>query len=593
MRILGLNMSYSLPKEATPTGLRHHLSDGSAALVEDGAIAFAAIEERHTRRRYEGGFGNTVCRFWECEGNITPSPVDAIAISSCCGPRWTASQDVVDEIEEGLPPGLWTPTKGPLPKLLVVDHHESHAALGFALSGAEKALVAVLDGFGNLIDPEDWNPDQWWRGSFQRHSYYLATRTEGGFHLKLVSRDAEGLDDVGFGEAYRAITHFCGWRSYQQAGSAMALAAYGDPARFAGIPFIQCDDRGIVCGLPNEHPNPIGVIEDILRRHGTSVQPLVGRTATPADDDHCAVVRAVQDQLVESLCTRLLGLADSHEIETIVVSGGAAMNCLAMGQLQRRFRGRIFVPPAPSDTGQGLGNAIWAAHCTSSPLFRPDGPALDTHSAPFWGIPANGVAKAVRRLRQHENIRVEEDLSPQEHLAQAARLLAEGRLVAVAMGRSEYGPRALGRRSVLFDPRCPDAAEQVNRFKRRESYRPFAPAILEEHVDDFCAWSVHSPFMSFAVEIKPNARARIPGVLHADGTARIQTVGPQSDSPLRVILEAFHSITGVPVLLNTSFNRKGEPMVETPFEAVDAFLNSPLDALLLDGLTITKNNIQP
>jgi carbamoyltransferase len=588
MKVLGVNVGYSQSKEVTPDGRRHPLSDGSAALLDDGRLVFAGIEERHTRRRYEGGFGNAVCAFWGCDKEDPIYPVDVVAISSCCGPRWSSDSQVEEEIEDFLPPGIWKQACGEYPRLLVVDHHESHAALSFSLSGAKKALVAVIDGFGNLIEPDGWNAAEWWRGRFQRHSYYLAENVPGGFSLNCVARDSDDMDDVGLGEAYRALTHFCGWNSYQQAGSAMALAAFGDSKRFSDIPFIQTESGRIHCNISNDHPNPVGALTALLAKHGHVVASLRGRTATPEDSDYCDVARAMQDQLVEAICARILALAGQYSIQTVVVAGGVAMNCLAMGELQRRFDGEIFVPPAPSDTGQGLGNAIWASACTSSPCFSKDQSAMELPEAPFWGVPCNGVSKAVRRIKKSEDFIVTDNILETDQYKDAAQMLADGKLIAICMGRSEYGPRALGGRSILYDPRRKDAPLIVNQFKKRESYRPFAPAVLEEAMSDFFSWKVHSPFMSFAVQVKPSVREIIPGVIHADGTSRVQTVGSKSTSPLRPILEYFSDLTGIPMLLNTSFNRKGEPMVQTPFEAVDAFLHSTLDALFLDGITIQR-----
>jgi carbamoyltransferase len=315
---------------------------------------------------------------------------------------------------------------------------------------------------------------------------------------------------------------------------------------------------------------------------------MLRRTATPADRDHCDVVCAFQDQLTTALCARLLRLAEDQKADAIVVTGGVAMNCLAMGELQRRFGGKVFIPPAPSDTGQGLGNAVWASSCISSPCFSPEEGQLDLPDAPFWGVPCNEISPATMRLASHHGLVVIENHSERDQFHTAAQALADGRLVAIAMGRSEYGPRALGRRSVLADPRDPQSPLRVNRFKQREAYRPFAPAILQEHVSDYFEWRVDSPFMSFAVNASSGARERIPAVIHADGTARVQTVAKDSHSPLRPILEHFYRLAGVPVLVNTSFNRKGEPMVETPTEAVNAFIHSELDLLLLNGVTIQR-----
>jgi len=588
MNILGVNAGFARPLEATPTGHRHTLSDGSAALLIDGRIVFAGIEERHTRKRYAGGFGDVVHAFWESESGSDLEKIDVVALSTCCGPKWIEEPQVKEEIQSSLPPGIWSDNHVHQARLVVVDHHESHASLGFALSGCDRALVAVIDGYGNLLDDSGWSPAEWWRGFFQRHSYYVAQRANGGFSLSRIDSDAEGRDDVGLGEAYRALTHFCGWNSYQQAGSTMALAAFGDPDQFRNVPFIWIEGGHIRCGLPNDHVRSEEAIATLLRRHGHAVSPMRHRTATPEDPDHCSVVCALQNQLTEAICTRLLQLAEEQRTHTIVVSGGVAMNCLAMGELQRRFDGKVFVPPAPSDTGQGLGNAVWASSCIASPCFTPSGAQFDPPQAPFWGVPGNEISHAIKRIATHHGLAVVEGHSEQDQYRIAAQALAEGRLVAISMGRSEYGPRALGRRSVLADPRDPQSPLRVNQFKRREAYRPFAPAILLENVKDYFEWQVESPFMSFAVKSRPGARERIPAVIHADGTARIQTVAKDSHSPLRPILEYFHLLTGVPLLINTSFNRKGEPMVETPAEAAAAFIHSQLDLLLLDGVTIQR-----
>lgn len=588
MNVLGINVGWARPKETTPEGRRHPLSDGSAALLADRHLVFAAIEERHSRRRYSGGFSSVVGAFSRCELWSDLNKIDVVASSSCCGPKWSSDPDVIEEIQEDLPPGIWN--GGNHVQLVVVDHHDSHASLGFALSGSDSALVAVIDGFGNLADDSERRPHKWWRDAFHRHSYYLAERKNGGFGLTRVAADALGPDDVGIGEAYRALTHFCGWHSYQQAGAAMALAAFGD-TRFHSVPFIKLVGGRIRCCLSNDHDRLGETIAEVLRRHGHAVSSLRHHTATPEDQDHCSVVRAVQDQLTEALCARLLQLAKCHHANTIVVTGGVALNCLAMGELQRRFEGRVFVPPAPSDTGQGLGNAIWASFCLASPCFTSDVGELDIPEAPFWGIPCNNVNLAARDAARNGQI-VLENQTEAAQFEMAAQALAEGRVVAIAMGRSEHGPRALGRRSVLADPRNPQALLLVNRFKRREPHRPFAPAVLQECADDYIEWHVDSPYMSFAVKVRPEAKRCIPAVVHADGTARVQTVPRDSHSPLRPILEQFHRLTGVPLLLNTSFNRKGEPMVETPKDAVHAFLNPQLDLLLLDGVTIRRKGAE-
>lgn len=588
MNVLGINAGFSRPLHSRPEAPRHPLSDGSAALLSGGRLVFAGIEERHAGHRYAGGFGRVVKAFRESEISAGLDEVDLVALSSCCGPRWPADQHSQDEIQSHLPPNLWAKVGAHPNRLVVVDHHDSHASLGFALSGADRALVAVIDGFGNLLQETNWNAREWWRGAFQRHSYYLAERLEAGFSLRRIGADAEGFDEVGIGEAYRALAHFCGWNSYQHAGSAMALAAFGVAGRFDDVPFIELVGNRIRCGLPNDHPRPAESVAAFLREHRHHIAPMQGRTATPGDQDHCDVVRALQDQLTEALCGRLLRLAEEQKTNTIVVSGGVAMNCLAMGELQRRFEGRVFVPPAPSDTGQGLGNAIWASSCVDSPSFAEPIAEVRHPDSPFWGVPYSGISPADRKRLALEDFVVFDGQSEIEQYRMAAQLLASGKLVAISMGRSEYGPRALGRRSVLADPRDRLSPRRVNSFKDRETHRPFAPAILQERTLEFFEWEVDSPYMSFAVQVRADAKDKIPAVIHADGTARVQTVAKESRSPLRPILEQFDALTGTPVLLNTSFNRKGEPMVQTSGDAIEAFIHSNLDVLVLDGVTIQR-----
>jgi len=584
MNVLGVNVAHSQPQNALKRsgGEPHLLNDGSAALLSNGHLVFAGIEERHAGKRYHEGFGKVLQAFLASKISKGTSELDALAVSSCCGPRWdTSAVDIRKDFQ--LPEGMWRANHT---RLVMVDHHASHASLGFAMSGADKALVAVLDGFGNTQEGAEWNSERWWYGSFHRQTYYIAERLEKGFRLSQIACDAEKATEMGIGEAYRAVTHFCGWKSYQHAGSAMALAAYGDPERFAGITFLDCDPDGkIRCFLENVHPEPVQVIRRLLQKNGDDLAPIEGRTAGIGDREHCSLVRAFQDQVTEAMCTRLLRLAAETGMNTIVISGGVAMNCLAVGELQRRFSGRVFVPPAPSDTGQGLGNAIWAAACDASPTFDPKGACLDLPDAPFWGIPCDDRNLDLQGLTGYSTAQVS---SREEQYRQAADMLASGKIIAVCQGRSEYGPRALGGRSILADPRDRRSPDRVNLFKQREPYRPFAFSILQEHASDYLGWSVDSPFMSFAVQIKEAAADRIPAVIHRDGTARVQTVAKTSPSPLRPILERFYALTGVPLLLNTSFNRRGYPIVETPADAVEVFKGSELDALLLESYTICR-----
>lgn len=584
MRILGLNSPVSLPPVA-PGAPGHALNDGGAALLDNGSIIFAAIEERHSRERYSSGFNRSLAAASSLYSSSL-SALDAVAFSSCCGPVWEgrSCKEYIRQLLQISLPDCHSP------KIVFVGHHASHASLGFMLSGFQEALVAVVDGFGNLLNDAGWTPENWWHGSFERHSYYRCRRLDDGrFSMQLLARDAIGIDEIGLGELYGSLTHFCGYSSYQHAGTVMALSAFGKP-QINSNRLVSVADGSIRIPLPNNHPQKAGVLAKFFSEAGYGDFTAQCKQVDISQSAYCDIVATIQTQLEEGLASRLTALAGQHGLQNIVVSGGVALNCLAMGRLARTFGGGLFVPPAPGDTGQALGNAIWAAYCVDSPVTGSPTDSLKTIAAPFWGISQTeaSIQKTVSAARMLEGLDVIEVKSLRQQAAIAAQALADGKLVATCLGRSEYGPRALGARSVLADPRSLVMAEKVNRFKQREPFRPFAPAILEEYVAEYFQATISSPFMSFALPFRESQIHNVPAVAHADSTARLQTVAAGSASPLRLILEEFNKLTGVPLLLNTSFNRKGEPMIEGVEEALDSFAGSFLDMLLVDGFILMK-----
>ncbi len=583
MNILGYNAAYTRPDIDDNQG-RHALNDGSAAWLTDSRLLFAAIEERYCGTRYKGGINTLMERALKVYPDL-PLP-DVVAFSSCCGPIWSnddaRKQVAVDVFNNN---AKWCDDFSRV-KVLVVDHHKSHAMSAFVSSGFDRAMVVVYDGVGNLLNTDGWRSNCWWRGNFVRHSYFIAEWQDDQVSLTLLSREADGPDDVSLGEAYRALTHYGGWTSYQQAGSAMALAAFADPNCKMGLSIIRCYSDGIRVAMRNRRSEPIIMIKDLLQTKGIECVVPTGHTATPNDGAYCNLVSTLQSQLEDAIVQRVTKLAEQHRIEKIAMAGGVSLNCLAMGKLAEAFNGKVYVPPAPADTGQGIGNAFWAAYCKESPVSGKISRCLSLPDPPFWGveIPETEIHLAALRARENSNIIVNET-TPQRQAIIAAQALANGKVIATALGRSEFGPRALGARSVLADPRIPDIPDRVNQFKKREQFRPFAPAVLAENVTEYFCSKADSWFMSFAAPVQEVMKDRIPAVVHADGTARFQKV---KNGPMYAILKEFYKLTGVPVLLNTSFNRNGQPIIETPLEAFDTFENSSLDMLLLDKLIITR-----
>lgn len=594
MNILGVNSSRAAPPSVDPQ--RHRwLSDGGAALLMDGKLSCAAIEERFTRVRYASGFRESTLACLR-QGEIDLKELDAIAHSTCCDRAWSTEDYIIDDIAETME-GIYSrkqieALKG---KVFTVDHHESHAAISFATSGFQKALVAVIDGMGNrngAVQEFDIS-ENWWRGAFQRHDYYLCEWRDGRIRIKQVHEDAGGIDEIGIGEVYRSVTHFLGWPTYQHAGKTMALASFGNPERLAAARLIEFAPPNSVCvPVPNLHNDPIKQIGDVIRSAGYMLPAPLQSGASPENQFHCDLAALVQDQLESALVNSVSGLADKHGASNLVFGGGVAMNCVALGKLAaQRPDLNLHVPPAPADTGLALGNALWLAFAETSPVAEPVRYSVISKAALGVKYSQTDYDRAVSAYLDDYP-----DISAQRYDDRASLIdaivndLDSGMVIALRQGRSEYGPRALGQSSIIADPRKAEMHEIVNSYKKREPFRPYAPSILSELVQDYFEIDVPSPFMSFAGMVRKEMRERIPAVVHVDGTARYQSVD-RAGGFYRALLESWYRHAGVPVLLNTSFNLNGEPIVETPHDALDSFERSKIPVLVLGNWHIKRTNL--
>ncbi|HET9637687.1 MAG TPA: carbamoyltransferase C-terminal domain-containing protein [Allosphingosinicella sp.] len=585
MRILGLNSGRAAPPRHDPAGKRR-LADGSAALLVDGDVACAALEERHCRIKYAGGFAHAAPAVL-ADAGCTIEDVDAVGLSTCCDSPWGCASDRLDLMVEELGPAygadrIWNAWSG---RVHCVDHHDSHAALAFYGCGWGRALVGVIDGFGNRRDGSGrfHLHEDWWRGSFDRQTFYLAEWVEGRMRLERVSESATSPDAIGLAELYRGVTHFCGWPSYQFAGKTMALSAFGDRRRLERLVLADIDERGKArVRLRNRHDDPLRQVSEALAAAGYEIPDGLHRPASPAEPFLADIAALAQHQVEASLAAEVSELTDRYRIQRVALAGGLAMNCVGLGRLAAaRPDLEFYVPPAPGDTGQGLGNAIWLGYAQGSPVAETSRPrGLPTASlGPAYGRDRTGRAvELFAATRSWADVR--SGLSDSA-LAQAAlSSLSEGRIIGVRSGRAEYGPRALGQCSILADPRDPDAHGRVNRIKKREDFRPFAASILQEHCAACFDVPVFSPFMSFAASATPYFARAAPAVVHVDGTTRYQSVTGEP-SPLQHLLEQTGRAGAPPVILNTSFNMAGEPMVETPENALNVFERSGLDGLIL------------
>jgi len=382
------------------------------------------------------------------------------------------------------------------------------------------------------------------------------------------------------GEVYSALTWFLGFEPNADEGKTMGLAPYGRDKLVGELAdLVQRTPDGLFrvnLAWFAYHREGGWLSRQFLDRFGAAPDARVGHQRPPQD-----LAFAVQDLLEETALHVARALRRRSGLGDLCLAGGVALNSVMNSRLlgEAGFE-RIFIQPAASDAGNALGAALWVWH---QRLGHPRGQAM-RHA--FHGAGWNEAEQAEALAGQGLEVRRVADPA-----AEAARLLAEGAIVGWFQGRAEVGPRALGARSILADPRRSETKDLVNaRVKRREGFRPFAPSVLDEHGPEYFDDYHPNPFMLLVQPVRAARRAQIPAVTHVDGTARLQSVTAAEHPLYHRLISRFAAHTGVPVILNTSFNLRGEPIVHRPAEAVADFLNSGMDALFLGNLLATKTS---
>ena len=434
------------------------------------------------------------------------------------------------------------------------DHHDAHAALACRASPFNDAACAVVDSYGE-------------------HGALAFYRYRDGRLRKL--REARGLGSLGL--YYMRLTELCGFDWMQgEEWKVMGLAAYGklDEEVYALLKSVLR-----VRGLDLEHPRGrlFPALAALARRRAQG-----GRAETAAAD----WAYTGQYYFAETMADIITNFHAAYPCERLALGGGCALNSSFNGQITRRTPfAQVYVPPAPADDGTALG-AAWLAWAAERPGFA--APRAEPLS-PYLG--SELCPAALARLVRHGG-GLESRHLPQAICEETARLLARGKLVAWAQGRAEFGPRALGNRSILADPRDPGMKDRINAaVKFREEYRPFAPSILHEHGPEYFHDYRETPYMEQALRFRAEAARRVPAVVHADGSGRLQTVKAAWNPRFHRLLDAFQRETGVPVLLNTSFNVMGKPIVHSVEDAAAVFMTSGLDALAIGDWLIAKPGV--
>lgn len=544
-------------------GINAVFHDPAAALVVDGEVVAAAEEERFNRRKH----GKPCVPFstWELPGHsmrwvldevgLRPGDVDAVGYSYdptlCDGfpgqvrrageraswDRWEELRTMyvrrAGDFVPAVLPGLTAP-------LVHVPHHVAHAASAFRAAPFDDCAVLVLDGRGEV-------------------SAHLSGIVHDGRLHTLVSQPLP--DSIGL--LYEEVTEHLGFRRSSDEFKVMALASYGDPRRFAAA-FARAVQ---VCPDGSYRAERMDLESLAPRRRAD--EPW-----TQVHADLAAGVQAATERLV-------LGLAQWLHTNTgmrhLAMAGGVALNCVANGLLARTGPfDEVWVQPAAGDAGTALGAAAEVAWKLGDTVRPMRSPALGRR----WD------ESYLRAVLDEAELAYER---PADLAATTAEALAANGVVGWFEGRSEFGPRALGHRSLLVDPRREANLQRMNAIKGREEFRPVAPMILLDRAHEIVDGHLPSPHMLFVHDVRPEWIDRIPAVVHVDGTARVQTVDRREEPLIAAVLDEFEARTGVPVLVNTSFNTAGRPMVDSPVDALECFGSGPIDLLVLAPFVVRRN----
>jgi carbamoyltransferase len=549
--------------------------DAAAAIVVDGIVVAAAAEERFNRQKQTGDFPVQAIDYCLRQAGLSLSDVEEIAHCFDYAPFGeifsldATSAMLYEEVfsRQALLAQVSRHCPGFNPERVhQVSHHLSHAASAYFTSGWDECLVVVLDAMGET----------------QSGSIFHGS---GGRLEKL--REISANDSLGI--LYSLVTYHLGFDFNSDEYKIMGLAPYGDPRQFEGVfhQMVECRPNGTV-RIPILRLNRTRFErENYLQTRDWLSRNLIPRRE-PGDEItqvHCDVAASLQQTLNRAILHICGHFGASTGLRKIAMAGGVALNCSANGELMRSgLFDEVYVPPAAGDDGAALGAALHRASLKTEVINR-------RFRVPFLG-PSHPACEIDAALKAFEGaIEVSHFGSVEETCIRAAQMIQEGKVVAWYRGRMEYGPRALGNRSILADPSNPEMRDRVNAMvKKREAFRPFAPAVSIEEVHRWFDVPPMTalPYMIATVKVREEYRATLPAITHVDGSARVQTVAADDNPAFHALLKAVGQLSGREIVLNTSFNVKGQPIVNTPHEAVETFLGTGIDCLFIENNLVSR-----
>jgi carbamoyltransferase len=566
-------------------GVNHGGHDTSSALMQDGQLVAACEQERYTLDKHSRRFPIDAIDDCLSRAGIGIGDVDELAYAfqplyhireAYLRPALTDAKRVgalladIDRIRENFSiETLIREQTGFSGQINYYHHHECHLASAWYPSGFNRALVVSYDGIGEI------------------ETGLLAVGDCAS--LDVFHKGSRYPDSLGL--LYSAVTHYLGWRHHCDEGIIMGLACYGDPnAKTPG------DDRSYI-EIFREIVREIGDYDYEIGRdwiayheirdkwvggHFTAVFGEKRNSSDSLTSHHKNIAAALQLRVEEVVLAQLRRAQEQYQVDRLCLSGGVALNCSMNGKIEQSgIFDEIFVQPASGDAGVAVG-ACYLAQKTQEPDLKP----AKTHNF-FLGsvFDDQEIAEAFAG-------RDIEATQPDDLFQRVAERLAEGRIIGWFQGGAEFGPRALGNRSILTRPFPAEMKDYLNaRVKFREEFRPFAPAVLASHFSEYFDIDQESPHMLIACQATEKARQEIPATVHIDDSCRVQTVRKELSPRFYSLLEAFFKQTECPVLLNTSFNVRGQPIVNTPGQAIDCYLGTNIDCLVVGDFFIEKETL--
>lgn len=570
MRILGINAYHG---------------DASAALVEDGQLVAAAAEERFNRQKHCAGFPFEAIRYCLSVAHLVIADIDAIAVSRDPKRNWyrklwrginmdtsllrqrLASSRSIRGVREQFNSMFPEHGLAPRTEIVHVEHHLAHAASAFFVSPFEDAAILSMDGFGDFS------------------STLLA---EG--HGNTIRELQRVYFPHSLGLVYNALTQYLGFPHYGDEGKVMALAALGKPKYidlFREIVFdaanqsFELDLRYFTHHKKGIEMNWASGSPSVGRLFSKKLEEALGparQKDEPLNERFYDVAASLQLRIEEVVLRLVNGLAEKCPSRNLCLAGGVALNSVANARIlgETPYQ-ELYIQPAAADDGTAVGAAFYVWNQLEK------GPRSFVMEHANWG-PEFSESQIDEALKS-AGLTAETSAAPE---SDAAKALADGKIVGWFQGRMEFGPRALGNRSILADPRKPDMKKILNdRVKHREPFRPFAPSVLQEKTGDYFEKNYPSPFMLLVYGARKDKASKIPAVLHTDGTGRLQTVTARQNPVYDRLIREFEKASQVPMVLNTSFN-DSEPIVCTPQDAIHCFQNSRIDVLVLGNRIVRR-----